>query len=47
MDAELLLHERHQVDEKSFAELRIWRVPHPVRGSEPPYKYSLAYVVVG
>ncbi len=47
MDAELLLHERHQVDEKSFAELRIWRVPLPVRGSGHPYKYSLAYVVGG
>lgn len=47
MYAELLLHERHQVSEDSFAELRIWRVSSPVRGSPHEYKYSLAYVVAG
>ncbi len=47
MKAELLLHERHQVSEESFAELRIWRVPSPVRGSGHTYKYSLAYIVTG
>jgi hypothetical protein len=31
----------------SFAELRIWRVPRPVRKSAHLYKYSLAYVVRG
>lgn len=46
MDAQLL-HERHQVSEDSFAELRIWRVSSSVRGSTHEYKYSLAYVVAG
>ena len=30
-----------------FAELRVWRVPAPVRGSAHAYKYSLSYVVAG
>lgn len=47
MRAELLLHERHQISQDSFAELRIWRVPSSVRGSRHEYKYSLAYVVAG
>lgn len=47
MPAELLLHERHQISDDSFAELRVWRVPSPVRGSSHAYKYSLAYVVAG
>ena len=47
MRAELLLHERHQISQDSFAELRVWRVPSPVRGSAHVYKYSLAYVVAG
>jgi Family of unknown function (DUF6516) len=45
--AELLLFERHQVGEGAFAELRVWRVPKPVRGSVHDHKYSLAYVVGG
>lgn len=45
LDAYLLLHERHQVNENSFAELRIWQVSTSVRGSKHAYKYSLAYVV--
>lgn len=47
MGAELLLHERHQISEDSFAELRIWRVSSPVSGSTHVYKYSLAYVAAG
>lgn len=42
-----MLHERHQVSASSFAELRIWRISSPVRGSVHSYKYSLAYVVAG
>lgn len=45
MKAELLLQERHEVGDHAFAELRVWRVPEPVRGSTHEYKYSLAYVV--
>jgi hypothetical protein len=47
MKAELLLRERHQTADNAFVELRVWRVPHPVRGSEHEYKYALAYVVKG
>ena len=45
MKAELLLWERHDLGNDAFAELRIWRVPVPVRGSTHEYKYSLAYIV--
>ncbi|HEU4344391.1 MAG TPA: DUF6516 family protein [Candidatus Binatia bacterium] len=45
--AELLLHERHQIDTHAFAEIKVWRVPGPVRASEHQYKYSLAYVEKG
>lgn len=31
----------------SFAELRLWRVPQPVRGSRHDLKYALALVVGG
>lgn len=45
MKAELLLRERHQLDSKSFVEMRVWRVPRSVRASGHEFKYSLAYVV--
>ena len=47
MKAGLLLRERHQVGDDCFVELKVWRVPRPVRGSAHRYKYSLAYVVHG
>jgi hypothetical protein len=47
MSARLLLHERHQLTEDSFAELKVWSVPTAVRGSSHSYKYALAYVVGG
>ena len=47
MKAELLMHERHQLGGGAFAELRLWRVPMPVRGAAHGYKYALAYVVAG
>lgn len=47
MKAELLLRERHQLDSKSFVELRVWRVPRSVRASGHEYKYSLSYVENG
>lgn len=47
MKAKLLLRERYQVTPSSFAELRIWQVLQPVRGSRHEYKYSLVYVVEG
>jgi Family of unknown function (DUF6516) len=47
MKAGLLLRERHQIGDGRFVELKVWRVPRPVRGSTHGYKYSLAYVVRG
>lgn len=47
MKAGLLLRERHQIGDDCFVELKVWRVPQPVRGSAHGYKYSLAYVVRG
>ncbi len=45
MPAEPLLDERHVLSETAFAELVVWRVPAPVRGSEHRYRYRLALVV--
>lgn len=47
MKAERLLHERHQLSDQAFVELRIWRVPQRVTGSAHDLKYALAYVVSG
>lgn len=47
MAAVLLLRERVILREAAFAELRVWSVPSPVRGSAHRYKHALAYVVEG
>ena len=47
MKAEPLLNERHQLTEDSFVELRVWKVPQPVRGSRHSLKYAFAYIVGG
>jgi hypothetical protein len=47
MKAALLLDERHVLGEAAFAELVVWRVPSPVRGSAHRYRYRLALVVEG
>lgn len=48
MDAALLLKERIEIAaDRAFAELVIWDVPSPVRGSAHPFKYRLALVVEG
>jgi hypothetical protein len=47
MPAELLLDERHILGEAAFAELVVWRVPAPVRGSQHEFRYRLALVVDG
>jgi hypothetical protein len=47
MRAELLLDERRVLSESSFAELVVWRVPAPVRGSAHRLRYRLALVVDG
>jgi hypothetical protein len=45
MDAEPVVDDLIPVDEVSFAQLVIWKVPMPVRGSNHLFKYRLAYVV--
>ncbi|MFY9316095.1 MAG: DUF6516 family protein [Burkholderiales bacterium] len=47
MPAELLLDERRVLSEAAFAELVVWRVPAPVRGSQHGLRYRLALVVDG
>ena len=47
MNADLLLRERHQLDDTAFVEVLIWWVPKRVRGSSHAYKYSLSYVAAG
>lgn len=47
MAAELLVRERVILSERAFAELLLWRVPKPVRGSVHDYKYRLALIVEG
>ena len=47
MKAEALLNERHQLAANAFVELRVWRVPQPVPGSDHDFKYALAYVFAG
>lgn len=45
MKAALLLHRRLVIRENAFAELVIWQIPKPARGSDHCFKYALAYVV--
>ena len=47
MKAGALARERHVVAEHAFAEIVVWHVPHPVRGSTHLFKYSLALIVHG
>ena len=47
MNAELLIDERHVLDARAFAEIVVWRLPRPARGSVHRFKYRLALVVDG
>jgi len=47
MDAEPLMNERHVLDERTFVEIVIWRVPRPLRASKHRFKYRLALVSEG
>lgn len=47
MKAIELLRRRVIFSETKFAELVLWRVPKPLKGSKHSYKYRLAYVVEG
>ena len=45
MKAKLIIKTRLILSENSFAEMVIWQVPDPVRGSKHTFKYRLAFVV--
>lgn len=45
MKATSLLRDRVVLAERAFADIKIWRVPSPVRGSGHDLKYSLSLVV--
>lgn len=47
MKAELILSERHVIDEEAFVEMVVWRLPSPLPGSHHSFKYRLALVVNG
>lgn len=47
MKARLLFDRRVAVSEAAFAELVLWEVPTPVRGSSHSFRYRLAFVVRG
>lgn len=47
MKAEALAHERHVLAEDAFAEIVIWRIPHPAKGSTHRFRDRLALVVAG
>ena len=41
--AQLVFHRKRFYDNGTIAELTLWLVPEPVRGSSHPFKYSLFY----
>ena len=47
MRATELLRRRIPYSESAFAELVLWQLPAPLRGSSHSYKYCLAYVMNG
>ena len=44
MAVELIAQDRFPLDDHSFVDLVIWRLPQPVRGCSHSFKYRLAYV---
>lgn len=47
MKAVVLISTRIIYSEKAFAELVLWKLPEPIKGSSHQFKYRLAYVVSG
>lgn len=47
MKATQLVSTRITYTETAFAELVLWRLPHPLEGSAHDFKYRLAYAVHG
>lgn len=44
MKANLLIQDRYDLDEDTFAELVVWELPEPIAGSAHQFKYRLALV---
>ena len=44
MKAERLLSYRKRLADSLFKEVRVWRLPRPLPGSDHPFKYRLALV---
>lgn len=44
MEAERLLKTKRSVSETALVDMKVWRVPQRVRGSDHDFKYSLALV---
>lgn len=42
-----MIDERHILDERTFVEIVIWRLPRSARGSRHGFKYRLALVISG
>ena len=47
MNVELLLDDRFALDERSFVQMKVWKLPQPLDGCAHRLKYRLAYVVDG
>ena len=45
MKAKSIVDDRHNLDDSSFAEIVVWEVPKPLRGSTHHYKYRLALII--
>jgi hypothetical protein len=45
MKAELIFDDRIKIADQTFAEIVLWKVPVPVRGSSHTFKYRLAFIV--
>jgi hypothetical protein len=47
MDAESLLDDRFALDERSFVQMKVWKLRQPLVGCAHSLKYRLAFVVDG
>jgi hypothetical protein len=47
MRAAVLVHRRVVLAADAFAEVVVWRLPHPVPPSSHSFKYRLSYIVAG
>jgi hypothetical protein len=47
MKAQLMIKTRRILSEISFAEVVVWKLPAPIKGSKHSFKYRLAFLVEG